>query len=55
MKEEWKEGWFGWKHRWHNMSPEEKDRMKAQWKERCRRWDSSHPVDAMIHEDEGKA
>jgi hypothetical protein len=31
-----------WKHRmherWHNMTPEEKEKLKARFKERCRNW-----------------
>ena len=32
----------GWKselrEKWHNMSPEEREKLKQEWRERCKRW-----------------
>ena len=32
-----------WHERWEKMTPEERDQMKMQWKERCSRWRSMKP------------
>ena len=55
MKNDWSGGWYAWKHKWHEMNPEDRAKMKAQWKERCATWRTNPPRPEDIFPKENEA